>query len=41
MPKAEGRRLKCKNCGYEWVYHGKAEWWATCPRCLRKVRVEK
>lgn len=31
---------KCKNCGYEWEYKGNSEYYATCPRCLYKVRLE-
>ncbi|MBS7631677.1 site-specific DNA-methyltransferase [Candidatus Bathyarchaeota archaeon] len=29
--------LKCKNCEYEWEYKGKSGYYATCPKCLRKV----
>lgn len=34
------KKLKCQNCQYSWEYNGKHQWWATCPRCLRKVKVE-
>ena len=30
-------RIKCKNCEYEWDYKGKSRYFATCPRCLRKI----
>ena len=33
--------LVCRNCNYAWVYEGKSEYYATCPRCLRKVKVIK
>lgn len=33
--------LKCKRCEKEWDYKGKNEYYATCPRCLTKVRVIK
>jgi hypothetical protein len=35
-------RVKCKNkkCEYEWDYQGISRFWATCPRCLRKIRVD-
>lgn len=33
--------LKCENCEYEWEYKGKAGYYATCPRCLRKVSLAK
>jgi len=32
-------RIKGKLCGYEWDYNGKARFYATCPRCLRKVKI--
>lgn len=34
-------RLLCQNCGYKWDYLGLSVWYATCPRCLRKVKVIK
>jgi hypothetical protein len=35
--------LKCKNkeCQYEWDYKGESEFYATCPRCLNKVKVRE
>ena len=33
------KRLKCPYCGYEWNYNGNMIW-ATCPRCLYKIKVE-
>jgi len=35
--------LKCNNkkCKYIWEYSGKNRFWATCPKCLRKVKVEQ
>lgn len=32
-------KLKCKKCGYEWEYRGKNPYYATCPRCLKKVKI--
>lgn len=32
--------LKCNNCSYEWNYKGDNEYYATCPKCLRKVNVQ-
>ncbi|MEW6222653.1 MAG: hypothetical protein AB1476_05015 [Candidatus Hadarchaeota archaeon] len=32
-------KLHCKKCGYNWEYRGKSKFYATCPRCLRKVKV--
>jgi len=36
-----GNRLRCKNCQYIWIYKGKNYWYATCPRCLHKVNINK
>jgi len=35
------KELKCKVCKYVWKYGGKSMYYATCPRCLSKVRVIK
>ncbi len=34
-------KLKCNNskCNNEWDYNGKADFYATCPNCLRKVKL--
>lgn len=32
--------LRCK-CGHEWIYKGKSEHYATCPRCHNLVNVKK
>ncbi len=34
-------KLKCKKCEYAWDYGGKNPYYATCPRCLRKVKVDE
>lgn len=34
-------KLTCKACKHSWTYGGKSEFYATCPRCLSKVRVAK
>jgi len=36
-------KMKCyhDDCGYEWNYKGKAPFYATCPQCLRKVKISK
>ena len=34
-------KLKCNNCKYEWEYKGLSEYYATCPRCLNKVKVKE
>jgi hypothetical protein len=36
-------KLKCSNlkCKYEWDYNGQHDFYATCPRCLRKVAIDK
>ena len=32
--------LKCKKCENEWDYKGDNPYYATCSRCLNKVKVE-
>ena len=34
-------KLKCQNkkCGYGWLYNGKEKFYATCPKCLYKVKI--
>lgn len=34
-------KIKCYNCNKEWEYKGKNKHNATCPDCLRKVKIEK
>ena len=31
--------MKCKRCEHEWEYKGKSEWYATCPKCYRKIKI--
>ena len=33
-------KIKCKRCKHEWEYTGKSEYYATCPFCYTKVRIE-
>ena len=33
--------LRCGHCGYKWEYKGRSGYYATCPRCLRKVSLTK
>lgn len=32
-------KIKCNLCAYKWDYKGIAFFYATCPRCLRKVKI--
>ncbi|MBS3781344.1 MAG: hypothetical protein KGY66_06605 [Candidatus Thermoplasmatota archaeon] len=32
--------LECKSCGYEWDYQGESDYYATCPNCQYKVKIE-
>jgi hypothetical protein len=36
-------KIRCNNekCKYEWDYQGDNIFYATCPRCLNKVKVRK
>lgn len=35
-------KLRCpkKDCNHEWDYKGKSRHYATCPRCLSKVKIQ-
>ena len=33
--------MKCGRCKYEWVYNGKATYYACCPRCKSNVKIKK
>jgi len=35
----EGLKLNCKNCSNEWYYKGTSKHYATCSKCLNKVRI--
>ena len=41
MEEKNNIKMICQNCEYVWVYEGKSEYYATCPRCLRKVKILK
>ncbi|MFP4001289.1 MAG: hypothetical protein ACLFSM_07910 [Thermoplasmata archaeon] len=32
--------LECNSCGYEWDYQGESDFYATCPNCQYKVKIE-
>jgi len=32
-------KLTCPRCSYTWLYRGFNRFYATCPNCLRKVKV--
>jgi hypothetical protein len=36
--KKRGRRLECK-CRYKWIYCGKSELYAHCPKCRSTVTI--
>lgn len=39
LPLPEGsRRVKCNNCGHEWVTKSKGAY-VTCPGCLKKIKL--
>jgi Zn finger protein HypA/HybF involved in hydrogenase expression len=33
--------MKCTKCNHVWGYKGKSGFYVTCPRCLRKVKINK
>jgi len=34
-------KLRCPRCGHVWDYKGRNLYYATCPRCLRKVSIAR
>lgn len=34
-------KIKCKGCGYVWDYKGESEYYVSCPRCRRNIKVLK
>ncbi len=36
-------KIKCtkEDCQHEWNYKGKSKFYATCPNCYRKVKINK
>ncbi len=32
--------LECNSCGYEWDYQGDSDFYATCPNCQYKVKIQ-
>lgn len=32
-------KVQCDKCGYEWDYKGLSTYYATCPMCIRKVKL--
>lgn len=39
MRTGDKMKIKCTHCKHKWEYKGKAQQ-ATCPSCLRKVKVK-
>jgi len=33
-------KLSCHHCGHSWDYQGKTKYYATCPNCRYKVRIQ-
>lgn len=31
--------IVCPNCKYNWNYKGKSKFYATCPMCLKKIKI--
>lgn len=34
-------KLSCQHCGHSWDYQGKTKYYATCPNCRYKVRIQQ
>ena len=35
------RKVKCKNCGHSWDYHGKSKWYLACPKCKNTININE
>lgn len=33
--------VKCNRCLNEWDYKGKSPYYACCPKCLRKIKINE
>jgi len=33
-------KTSCSKCEYKWNYKGLSEFYATCPRCMSKVKID-
>jgi predicted Zn-ribbon and HTH transcriptional regulator len=34
-------RMMCDKCGYDWIYKGEMQTYATCPNCKKSVKIGK
>jgi predicted Zn-ribbon and HTH transcriptional regulator len=34
-------KVNCDNCGYEWQYRGKNQWYLTCPKCKNMININE
>jgi len=39
--KEQNTQLTCKRCKYSWTFTGKAEYYASCPKCRTVVRIKE
>jgi hypothetical protein len=39
IPPKEGKKIQCQ-CGYEWIYCGSSDRYATCSRCRSVVTLQ-
>jgi ribosomal protein S27E len=33
--------IKCDNCGHQWDYHGKTQWYLACPKCKNTININE
>jgi ribosomal protein S27E len=31
----------CDNCGYQWDYQGKTQWYLACPKCKNTINISE
>ena len=33
-------KMICPKCGYEWMFKGDSEYYASCPRCRKNINLK-
>jgi len=34
-------KVKCNNCGHQWEYPGKTQWYLACPICKNIININE
>ena len=41
MTEKKGLKVNCNNCGHQWHYNGRSEFYTSCPRCRYNINLKK